>query len=110
MLRWGARGAGLAMAAFLALFALDAFQGQPPLAAIPGFVMHLLPALLVVAVVALAWRLPLAGSVVFLLLAVGYGVMVRWRLDWVAAIGGPLAIVALLFFLSWRHAEAARGR
>ena len=98
------------MAAFLALFALDAFQGPSPLAAIPGFLMHLLPALLVLAVVALAWRVPLLGSALFLLLAVGYAVMVRWRLDWVAAVGGPLVLVALLFLLSWRYGAAAGQR
>jgi len=102
VLTWTPRIAGLAMAVFLGLFALDAFSGRTPLEAIPAFAMHLLPALVVLAAVVLAWRFPLLGAAAFAVLAAGYGVMVHWRLDWVAAIAGPLVAIGLLFLLSCR--------
>ena len=97
---WLPRIAGVALSVFLSLFALDAFSGKPFIEALPGFLIHLAPALLVLAIVALAWRLPLVGAAAFPILALGYAMMVRWRLDWVAVIGGPLVILGVLFLLS----------
>ena len=88
---WAPRVAGIAMSLFLALFALDAFNGKSFARALPEFGAHLAPALLVLGVVALAWRYPLRGAVGFGLLALAY-----------AVIAGPLAVVAVLFFVSWR--------
>jgi hypothetical protein len=99
---WVPRLAGVAVALFLALFALDAFNNRPFLAALPGFVIHLVPSFMVLAAVALAWRFPLAGAVAFPLLALVYAERVHWRLDWVRVVGGPLVLVGLLFLLSWR--------
>ena len=99
---WAPRVAGLALALFLSLFALDAFDGRPLAVALPAFLIHLAPALLVCATVAVAWRFPLAGAAGFLAFAAGYAAMVRGRLDWIAVISGPLAVVAVLYFLSWR--------
>jgi hypothetical protein len=103
LLFWGPRVAGILLAAFLSLFALDAFDGRPILEALPDFAIHLIPSFLVLAVVAIAWKFEWVGAVAFLGLAVAYAVMVRGRVDWIAAISGPLVIVALLFLLSWRH-------
>src|SRR6476619_4220244 len=96
LLLWAPRFAGLAIAVFLALFALDAFDGRPFFVALPGVLMHLLPAFLVLAAVALAWRFPLAGAVAFAGLALAYAIAVRWRLGWIAVIGTPLVVVAVL--------------
>jgi hypothetical protein len=105
VLQWTPRIAGIGVSLFLALFALDAFNGRTFFEALPGFVIHLAPAAVVLALVAIAWRLPWVGAVVFPLLAVVYGVMVRWRLDWFAAIGGPLVVLGVLFFVAWRANE-----
>jgi hypothetical protein len=104
---WVPRIAGVAVALFLAVFALDAFTGQPFLEAVLAFLVHLVPSFIVLIAVALAWRWPLAGAVAFPALAIVYATMVHWRLDWVAAIGSPLVIVGGLFFLSWRVAGRA---
>jgi CHASE2 domain-containing sensor protein len=105
MLLWAPRMVGIAMALFLSLFALDAFDGRPFLTALPGFLIHVIPAGVVLAAVALAWRLPLAGAVAFTGLALAYAIAVRWRLGWIAVIGGPLVVVAILFLLSWRYRD-----
>ena len=102
LLLWVPRAAGLAMSMFLALFALDAFNGAPVFAALQAFAIHLVPSVVVLAIVAVSWRMPLFGAVAFAVLAAGYATMVGWRLDWVALIGGPLAALAALFFFSWR--------
>lgn len=104
LILWVPRAAGILLAAFLGIFALDSFgPGVPLTQAIPAFLIHLIPTYLVLAVVAVAWRFEWVGSLAFIALAVAYGVMVHWRMDWVAAISGPLLVVAALFFWSWRH-------
>jgi len=103
---WIPRIAGIAMALFLSLFALDAFNDKSFIDALPGFLMHLRPAALVLLVVALSWRIPLAGAVGFSLLALGYAMMVHWRPDWIAVISGPLLVVAVLFLVSARYRPA----
>jgi len=103
-LLWAPRVAGVLFAGFLGLFALDAFgAGEPLSRTIPAFLIHLIPAYLVLGVVAIAWRFEWVGALACVALAIGYGVLVKWRMDWVAGISGPLLFLALLFFWSWRH-------
>ena len=97
---WLPRAAGVGATLFLALFALDAFDGRPPGEVLPDFVIHLLPAVVCGAVVALAWRHPWVGAAAFGLLAFGYALSVPSRPDWIVIISGPLAVVALLFAIS----------
>ena len=103
ILMWAPRLAGIGVALFLAVFALDAFDGRPLLDVIPGFAIHLAPSFLVLAVVAVAWRFPMVGAAACLALAVTYGVMVHWRFAWTLLIGGPLIVVAVLLALSARY-------
>jgi hypothetical protein len=90
---------GLALAVFLAVFALDSFTGSAPIATeIAAGVIHLIPAAIALALVAIGWRWPLAGGVGFLAAAALYAFSVpHGRLDWIAAISGPLTIVGLAF-------------
>lgn len=103
-----ARLLGLAMAGFLALFALDSFTPGTPLpSAIAATVIHLAPALAVLLVVAIGWYWPLAGALGFLAAAALYAWSApRGRLDWVLAISGPLAIVGIAFLWSWGRTRA----
>jgi len=102
VLLWTPRLAGVALALFLSTFALDAFDGRPAVDAFADFLIHLAPALLVLVLVSLAWRMPLVGAAGFPVLAIGYAAIVRWRLDWTVAIAGPLLLLGALFFVSWR--------
>jgi hypothetical protein len=105
---WTPRVLGLAVAVFLGLFALDAFRpGQPLSEGLIGFAIHLLPSLLVAAAVALAWRWPWLGGLLFVLFAVAYAVSVPQRVDWILVIAGPLLLVGLLFIVSWRFQATA---
>jgi hypothetical protein len=104
------RLAGVAVTLFLALFALDAFDGRPLTEAIPAFVVHLAPAAIVAAVVAAAWRHPWVGAAGFAALAAAYAAWLPQRPDWILVISGPLAVTAVLFgvsaFGAARHARA----
>ena len=104
---WLPRLLGIAVALFLAVFALDAFSTQSLWEAAPDFAVHLLPALVVLGVVAVAWRYPWVGGVAFIGFAILYAVSVR-RMDWIAVIAGPLLAVGLLFL--WSHLSASRAQ
>ena len=108
LLLWGPRILGLALCAFLALFALDAFNEQGPLSSVVGaFLIHLVPAAVLLVVVALSWRWEWVGGISFVTLAAAYAASVwRGHPDWVLVISGPLLIVGALFLWSWsRHAQ-----
>ena len=98
LVHWLPRIAGILMALFLALFALDSLR-EP----LPQLVMHLLPALLVVAIVAVAWKHPMVGAAAFAVCAIGYGIMTR-RVDWFLAIGLPLLVISILYAVNARIA------
>jgi hypothetical protein len=104
LLLWGPRLLGVVVSAFLALFAVDAFQsGKPLTRALADFAVHLLPAAVVLAIVALSWRRPWVGGVAFVLLAAVYAVTARSRVDWIMVISGPLLATGMLFLWSWNH-------
>lgn len=100
---WGPRVLGVAMSLFLAMFALDAFgPGQGFWQAVPHFLIHLVPALIVLLVVAVGWRWDWLGGAGCLALAAVYAAWAQ-RLDWVFVISGPMALVGLLFLWSAYH-------
>lgn len=105
LLLWSPRILGILVSLFIGLFALDAFsQGKPLLAAVPDFIIHLIPALALLAVVAASWRRAWIGGVGFIGLAVLYATTLsRGRIDWMLVISGPLAVVGTLFLWSWRR-------
>jgi hypothetical protein len=105
---WTPRLAGVLMTAFLAMFALDAFNGTSFVRGLSQFAIHLAPAMLVGALVAIAWRFERAGAAGFFVLAAAYALAVRGRLDWAALISGPLVVVGALFLVSARQHRARR--
>ena len=110
---WAPRILALLFALFLALFALDAFDGTAaPLADATGaFLMHLAPSAFVLALLVLAWRHELVGGLGFVALGVAYVSLVGGRFDWTASavIAGPMLLVGVLFLLHRRiEAEVRR--
>ena len=98
-------GTGTELVLFIGSFALDAFShGLSFVDALPGFLVHLIPAFVLLALVAVSWRWEWIGGVAFIGLAVVYAVtMATGRLDWMLAISGPLLVVGALFLWSWLH-------
>ena len=111
LLLWSPRILGTLVCGFLGLFALDAFGGGKSFTqALADFAIHLAPSLLLLAVVALSWRWPWVGAAVFTALAVMYAYVAHDHASWVAVISGPLLVVGILFFWSWRHHGDLTGR
>jgi CHASE2 domain-containing sensor protein len=111
LLLWSPRILGIAVSVFLSLFALDAFERGKPLASVlTDFAMHLAPAAVILAIVALSWRRPWIGGVAFVLLGAAYGPAVSFRLDWTLPISGPLLTAGALFLLSWRRHRQLNAR
>jgi hypothetical protein len=101
-LLWVPRMLGVLVCLYLGLFALDAFvPGAPLRQSIPAFLIHLAPMAALLAVVALSWRRPWLGGLVFSLAAVAYAWTAREHAAWVAVVAGPLLLVGMLFAWSW---------
>jgi hypothetical protein len=99
VIHWTPRVLGVIFALFLALFSFDVFDmGLGPLEALGAFLIHSLPTFGLLAAVALGWRRPLAGGLLFL----GWGVFYVFAMgggDWIAyaLIGALPALIGLLF-------------
>jgi hypothetical protein len=107
LLLWSPRILGILVSLFIGLFALDAFgRGKSFVQALPDFVLHLIPAFMLLALVGASWRREWIGGA-FIGLAVLYAMTTaRDHLDWMLLISGPLVVVGALFVWSWlRHAE-----
>lgn len=105
---WAPRIVGLGLAIFLSFIAVDAFsEGRGLIGAVVAFVMGLLPSLVVLATVIVGWKHERIAALVFGLLTIFYAIVAKAHLAWVLLIAGPLALVGLLFFVSWR---LRRGR
>ena len=104
---WTPRLLGIALSLFLAMFALDAFTGRGSAAsAVADFAVHLMPAVGMAIAVALAWRRPWLGGLVFICAGVAYSLSAQ-RIDWILVIALPLCLVGLLFLYSaWRQVPA----
>ena len=98
-------------AAFLSLFALDVFsEGGGLWQTIVAFIIHLIPALIALIVLAIAWRWEFAGDVLLIVLACWYAIMARDHLSWILVISGPLVTTGLLFFASSVYRARHRKR
>jgi hypothetical protein len=104
LLLWSPRILGILTCLFIGLFALDAFgPGKGLMQALLDFAVHLIPSLVLLVVVALSWRWPWVGGVVFTAGAAAYAYLAAGHPSWIAIISGPLLTVGVLFFWSWRH-------
>ena len=103
LLLWSPRIVGILVSLFISMFALDAFsEAKPFFQALPDFLIHLLPAFALLAIVGASFRWPWIGAVAFIGLAVVYAMtMSKGRLDWMLTISGPLMVVGALFLWSW---------
>ncbi|MBP7149369.1 MAG: hypothetical protein KBD01_17700 [Acidobacteria bacterium] len=105
ILFWAPRALAVLFALFLGMFALDVFsEGAGAFDMVVALGVHLVPALLVLIVLALAWRREAIGVAGFVALGAAYVVVAwgRFPLATYVVITGPLLLLALLFALSWR--------
>lgn len=101
------RIAGIVICVFVAMFALDVFDGGgSALAMIGGFIIHALPAIVLAAVLTLAWRREWIGFAIFLAAAIYF---LRFlfpdplgQFGVVLLFSAPMAVIAILFWLNWK--------
>ena len=102
--RWMPRIGALAFSAFISLFVQDAFS-HPGTSAV-GIIMHLLPVLFCLLVVLFAWQREWIGALAFGTIFFIYAWQSLEHPWWIAAIGGPLLILTVLYGLAWRVRRA----
>ena len=104
LLVWAPRVMGVLICLFLGLVAFDLVgEGNSWREAMPGFVIHIVPAALLCAIVAASWNREWIGGTVFTIVGLAYIGLARERLDWVLVVSAPLLAVGALFLLGWRH-------
>jgi hypothetical protein len=108
------RAAGVLVAVFTGLFALDVFEMEGSIwLKIGGFLLHAAPSIVMVVMLVLAWRREWIGALAFGLAALfflrfvigqpfyGFGNLLLFVL--------PMALVAVLFWLNWRWRAEIRN-
>ncbi|MEZ4518014.1 MAG: hypothetical protein R3C44_14735 [Chloroflexota bacterium] len=100
ILKWTPRILAVLYAAFLSMFAMDVWgMDGTMIERLGGFLIHLTPVYVVVAALLVGWKWPLAGGVLFLLMAVIFTLFFDLTDSWqsLLLIGGPLVVIGALF-------------
>jgi len=111
VLLWTPRVLSMLYIVFLSMFALDVFNEEQGFWRILGaLTVHLMPSLILMAGLILAWRWEWIGTAMFSAAGLLYIVSVFNRpvslaikLSWVLTIAGPAFAVAALFLTNWRN-------
>ena len=109
VLFWAPRVLCLLFAAFISIFAADAFgEGHGFGETMCRFVVHLIPTAIILGILAVSWRRAWLGGISFTALGALYLILFWGRFHWAAyaAISGPLLLIGLLFLIeSWRRSK-----
>jgi hypothetical protein len=100
LLHWVPRILGSLLVCFIGMFAMDVFgEGFGFWNTTLALVMHLIPALIAAAVLAVAWRWETTGGLLYLAGALTHAVLMGARLpaSAVLIIAGPVALIGLMF-------------
>lgn len=100
ILYWAPRVLGILQSCFITLFALDVFK-EPFPAVLLALVMHLIPTMILVGILLIAWRWELIGGLLCFLPALFYIWYAAGRFPLIAlvCIAGPLILTGGLFIL-----------
>jgi len=115
---WSPRVLSILYIVFLSLFSLDVLgekQGFWPV--LVALTIHLIPSMILIVGLILAWRWEWIGTAIYATAGVLYLSLVMPRalspvlkMDWILIISGPAFVVAALFLANWlKHAELHGG-
>ena len=76
-------------------------EERDPMSIFAALLVHLVPVLMVVTALAIAWWVDACGGPLFFTAALLYALGNLAHLDWVVVISGPLLAIAILFVASW---------
>jgi hypothetical protein len=106
IIHWAPRIAAILIITFISLFSLDVFESQaPPLELLGGLLMHNLPSIGLIVLLAFAWKRPVVGFVAFTIAAVLFTLFfVRdiYALPNLLLFVLPILFIALLFYVDWK--------
>ena len=111
LLFWSPRILCILFSIFISLFALDVFsEGYSVGETIVALLMHLIPTVAILAVLAISWRWEWIGAILFTALGAAYPVMAWGKVPWgaFAAISGPLVLIGVLFLINWIYRTELR--
>ena len=105
---WAPRVLGILFALFLSLFALDVFsEGFSFGETILALLIHLIPTLIVVIALIIAWRWEWLGALLFITMTLFYLISSGGE-SWV--ISGPQFLVGVLFLFDWIYRTQLKTR
>jgi hypothetical protein len=111
LLYWMPRVLGVLLAAFISIFAADAFEGTFTVwQKLIAFTVHLIPAAVILLAVAIAWRWEIPGGLLFVAAAAFHTTWAVGRglpgVD-ILLISGPAYLVGALFVADWIYRRRA---
>jgi len=112
VLFWAPRLLMILFILFLGLFALDVFnEGYGPWKTVVALFMHLIPHMILILILVVAWLREWVGALLFLGLGLFYifSTWGRFPISTYAIISGPLFLVACLFGIGWIYRDEIRG-
>ncbi len=116
---WLPRLLTIAAIGFVSIFALDAFDPKLSfMQQILGFLLHMVPSFLLLAILIYAWRHEKIGGLMLMLIGIGFAPLIFYKnyqhngdiamsLSIIALVCFPFILAGLLFLYSywWRHQE-----
>ena len=97
---WAPRIITILAILFLSSLALDVFEdGTPILEMIAGFLIHLIPSFILIAILVIAWRYERLGGIFFLCVAAAFFLLLPNSFLGNLILAGPFLIAGLLFLL-----------
>ena len=112
LIHWLPRVLGILFALFISIFALDAFgEGIPFTKAVVGFLIHLLPTYIVIAVLLIAWKWEWVGGILFIFAGFFY-IFGANNMHWSAylLIAGPPILIGCLFIAAYFLSKSTRRK
>ncbi len=102
ILYWTPRFLAIMFILIISLFSFDVFfEGYGFLETIGALLIHLVPTFLLIAVLLIAWRWPLAGGIIFVGLGLFFIIVMQSpRFISEIIITGPLFVIGILFILN----------
>jgi uncharacterized membrane protein YidH (DUF202 family) len=106
IVHWAPRIAAILIILFTGLFSLDVFESKaPPLELLAGFLLHNLPAIVMLVLLAIAWKRPVVGFVAFLAAAAAFAfffVRDLYALPNLLLFVLPILLIAALYYADWQ--------
>jgi hypothetical protein len=106
IIHWVPRIASILIIGFIGMFSLDVFEIEAsPLELLGGFLIHNIPAIAMILVLAFAWKRPVLGFAGFLIVAVlfaAFFVRDMFAVLNLLLFALPMLMIALLFYVDWK--------